>query len=549
MLLDRKSADGTAQSSQFPGWPRGRTLTSAWERLAAFHHLVWLGAILALGLLVRVWQINALGFNTDEAVYAGQGASIAGDQDLQPYFPVFRAHPLLFQTILSVAYKFGTSDVLGRLIAVAFGLGTIVIVYKAGELLYGRRAGLLAAMILALMPYHVVVSRQVLLDGPLVFCSALTLYLVVRYVQTEQPAWLYAAAAAFGLACLSKETAILLIGAFYAFYALTPGLRVRGRELAIAAGVSAAVILAFPLALMLSGRTSTGGAFLSWQIFRRSNHGLDFYFVEVPPALGYLVVALAAAGIWFLRSQRSWRETLLLSWILVPGAFFELWPVKGFQYLLPAAVPVALLAARTLEWIVSGDILTHPWGRHRPRWPGTIATISARLGRARRWVAPALVGLVAVSILVPTLRRIQPSHSTSFLAGSGGVPGGREAGRWVAANVPEGARLMTVGPSMANIIEFYGHRKALGLAVSTNPLHRNPIYEPIGNPDLSIRTNDLQYLVWDAFSANRSRFFGDKLLQYAERYNGRAVHTEWVLRGSGNGAVREPVIRIFEVRP
>ena len=155
------------------------------------------------------------------------------------------------------------------------------------------------------------------------------------------------------------------------------------------------------------------------------------------------------------------------------------------------------------------------------------------------------MAIVAASILVPTLRKIQPSHSTHFLAGSGGVAGGREAGRWVAANVPTGGTLLTVGPSMANIIEFYGHRKAFGLSVSTNPLNRNPTYEAVKNPDLSIRANDLQYVVWDAFSASRSQFFGDRLLRYAKRYNGRAVHTEWVTHGS----VREPVIRIFEVRP
>ena len=31
-----------------------------------------------LGALIRLWQIGSLGFNSDEAVYAGQAASIAG---------------------------------------------------------------------------------------------------------------------------------------------------------------------------------------------------------------------------------------------------------------------------------------------------------------------------------------------------------------------------------------------------------------------------------------------------------------------------------------
>ena len=34
--------------------------------------------VLALGIFLRYWRLNALGFNSDEAVYAGQAASIAG---------------------------------------------------------------------------------------------------------------------------------------------------------------------------------------------------------------------------------------------------------------------------------------------------------------------------------------------------------------------------------------------------------------------------------------------------------------------------------------
>ena len=495
--------------------------------LPGARHRLALAAIVALGAFVRLWQVNALGFNTDEAVYAGQAASIAGDTELQPYFPIFRAHPLLFQTILSIPYQLGTSDVMGRVIAAAMGLATILVVYKLGELLYDRRTGLFAALIIALMPYHVIVTRQVLLDGPLTLFVAITLYLLARFVVTGRVAWLYSAGAAFGLTCISKETAILLFGSFYAFYVLTPSLRIRLRQLLITAAIAAIVILPFPLALALSGKSETGGSFLAWQLFRRANHSMTFYFEVVPPAMGLLVVALALAGLWLLRARRSWRETLLLSALLVPAAFFELYPVKGFQYLLPGAIPVALLAARTLTWLSTGEPLT---------------------GRARRipvrWIAPGCALIVGLSLAIPTLQRIQPSTSATFLAGSGGVPGGREAGRWIGANVPEGARLLAIGPSMANLIQFYGHRKTFGLSVSTNPLHRNPVYEPIANPDLSIRSNDLQYVVWDAFSASRSRFYGDRLLRYAERYKGRAIHTEWVTQGS----VRVPVIRVFEVR-
>ncbi len=109
---------------------------------------------------------------------------------------------------------------------------------------------------------------------------------------------------------------------------------------------------------------------------------------------------------------------------------------------------------------------------------------------------------------------------------------------------------MTIGPSMANIIEFYGERIAYGLAVSPNPLHRNPSYEPVINPDLRFRTGEIQYVIWDSFSAARSPFFSDKLLAYAEKYKGRVVHTQAVSVPTAEGVTAlKYIIVIYEVRP
>ena len=137
-----------------------------------------LAAVVLAALVVRLAWLDSVGFNSDEAVYAGQAASIAGDDALFPYFPIFRAHPLLFQTTLSLVYQFGTSDIVGRYVAVAFGIATVVLTYYLGRLLYGPWVGGLAALVIALMPYQVVVTRQVLLDGPLVAFSTLALLLV-----------------------------------------------------------------------------------------------------------------------------------------------------------------------------------------------------------------------------------------------------------------------------------------------------------------------------------------------------------------------------------
>ncbi len=480
---------------------------------------VWLGLTLVVGLAVRLINLNAFGFNSDEAVYAGQSASIAGNPLFVHQFPVFRAHPLLMPTLLSPLFSSGTPDLRGRVVVACFGVATLFAVYLLGKELYGARTGILGALILALMPYHLVVTRQLLLDGPAVLWITLSFWMLARFVRTDRFEWLAASAATLGLGVLTKETAIVVAGSVVIFLLVSTEVRRPARAVILSLGVLLAVSLVFPLAIKLAGHKSTGQSYLAWQLTRTSNHAGTFYLTVIPAAIGWLVVAAAIAALFF-RINRSWRELLLVLWIVVPFIILEIYPLKGYQYLLPAAPAVALLAARALT----------TW--HLPaRWDK----------RTKSILQPVLIVVVLLSLLPGVWSIIFPSVNASALAGQGGVPGGREAGKWVGANLVPGTELMTIGPSMANILEFYGHRPAQGLSVSTNPLHRNPAYTPIYNPDKSVRQGQFTYLVWDAYSAFRSPSTAKRLKVLIKHYDGFPVHT---VRVGG-----KPVIVFYEVHP
>jgi len=499
---------------------------------AALMTRVLVTGILAAAGFLRMWKINTFGYNSDEAVYSGQAAALAGDPALREIFPIFRAHPLLHQFLMALLFFFGVDDLRGRLLVVAIGLGTIYVVYLLGKLLYGTGAGLLAALFMALMPYHVIVTRQVLLDGPLVFCSTLTLYLLAKYATTKEPIWLHASGVGLGLTFLAKETGIILLGAIYAFLALSGEIRVRLSDLALSLLLLIVMILPFPVSLWLAGGSSIGQSYLIWQLVRQPNHTWEFYATTVPQAIGYLVILAAVVGLWLARRERSWRETLLIWWIIVPVIFFQLWPTKGYQYLLPITPAFAILAGRTLS------------NRAKTNTGQAVRSEAGKTG-----LSTLFAGVIAVSLSAYSWQQIQPSISGSFLAGTGGVPGGREAGRWVLENTPAGATLLTIGPSMGNIIQFYGHRRAYGLSVSTNPLRRNPAYQPVINPDQQIRLGAIQYLVWDAYSASRSAFFSERVLRLARDFSGRVIHTESVTVTLDDGSLaQKPVIIIYEVR-
>jgi len=531
------SATTGSTTSGATSMARPRTATVSAVHEVAISRLI-LAISLVSGAILRLWQINAMGFNTDEAVYAGQAAAIAGVPGLKDIFPIFRAHPLLIQFLLALIYKIQFSDVAGRILAVAFGLGTVYLAYLAGKTLYGRLPGAMAALFIALMPYDVTVSRQFLLDGPMVFFGTLTLYLMARFSKTQKVEWFYAAAAALGLTFLAKETGIILVASVFVFLAFSTSLRLRFRDLVVGMVLLVLVVLPMPVTLLLAGRSSTGNNYLTYQLFRRPNHPALFYWQSVPPVLGILLIVIAVVGLIFLWRERSWRETLLLSWILVPVIFFQIWPVKGFQYLLPIAPAVALLAGRLV-----GKLLARSQDNQASRRTINYLAVPPVLS----W---AVVAVLAVSLGQASWQRIQPETSSLFLAGTGGIPGGREAGLWINQNVPLGAKFMAVGPSMANIVEFYGQRTAYGLSVNPDPLHRNPAYDPILNPDLQLRNSDIQYIVWDSYSSARTTFFADKLMAYVKKYNGRVIHTESIqVKDSQGNLVNQPVIIIFEVHP
>ncbi|MGH9078483.1 MAG: ArnT family glycosyltransferase [Acidimicrobiales bacterium] len=480
---------------------------------------VWLALTLLVGLVLRLVNLNALGFNSDEAVYAGQAASLAGNPLFVGQFPIFRAHPLLVPTLMSPLFSSGTPDLRGRVVVALLGVATIAAVFLVGRELYGPKTAVLGALLLAVMPYHLVVTRQLLLDGPALLCITMAFWMFIRFVRTERLEWLAASAATLGLAVLTKETSAVLLGTMVLFLLVSPQVRRPGRAVALTVGVVAAVSLIFPLALSIAGRSSTGQNYLTWQLARTSNHAGTFYLTVIPSAIGWAVVGAAAAALLF-RINRGWRELLLVLWIAVPFITLEVYPLKGYQYLLPIAPALCILAARGLAtWHLPGSL---------DRFTTTVAR-------------PAAIAIVLASLVPGIASVVFPSSTAAALAGQGGVPGGRPAGQWVGANLVPGTELMTIGPSMANILEYYGHRPAQGLSVSTDPLHRNPAYTPIYNPDHSVHDGQFSYLVWDAYSALRSPTTARRLETLVSRYHGVIVHT---VRAGGR-----PVVVIYEVHP
>jgi 4-amino-4-deoxy-L-arabinose transferase-like glycosyltransferase len=558
-VLDRP---WTNEAAPKPGrervtWGLERVLSVGWIAPAA---------IFGIAAVVRLLEVSRFGFNSDEAVYAGQSAALAGHQDYAAMFGVFRAHPLLVHFIVSLVYRVtGVNDLAPRLVCVAAGLGMVLVAGAIAAVVRGRRAQLITMLIVALSPYPVIVSRQLLLDGPMAFFFALCVLFLALYVRSPARAPLFAAAFAAGLAFLAKETALLMVPAIVVFFLLARGVRMRILDAAGAGLVYALTIAPFPLSLLLSGGSKTAQQFFIWQVFRRSNHDPGFYLTLIP-TIGIPVVALALVGLVLALRRRQPLDILLVSLTVVMAAFFQAWPVKGFQYLLPVTVPIAILAA---DGLVAATSLAAREA-HRlssvPRLrsmsgPSAAATTGLALVLACSIVMGAglksVIASGAPAILAtdsgdgdvgPQPGKAAPAYA--FVAGTGGLEASRPVGAWVRDHTLPSSNFLTVGASFANVIQFYGGRRARALSVSPNPLHRNPTYEPVLNADLMIRTNAIQYLVYDSYSAARTPFFTQRLLHYMKKYNGILIYADYQPARRPNGkTAKVPVVLIYEVHP
>ena len=75
---------------------------------------------------------------------------------------------------------------------------------------------------------------------------------------------------------------------------------------------------------------------LDWLLLRDSHQDWLFDLATVPEAIGFPVLLAALLALWLVRAEASWRETLLLCWIVVPIVCLQLLPVKGFHDCLPS---------------------------------------------------------------------------------------------------------------------------------------------------------------------------------------------------------------------
>ncbi len=200
--------------------------------------------------------------------------------------------PLGFYLSVPMFVIFGLSYQNGVYLTTLFGLGSVVLVYVLGTVLYGRRTGLVAASLFGLVPWHVYVSRIFLIDNQYLFFSLLFLVVGLLAVKRDSNRMVLAAGLFFALAFLIKLFAIFALVTLTAFIFLNrknSSFKLTKRK-----------ILLFLLPALISQVIWFGG--LANQNFFGVYLASDLTHPElvVNPALTFLPIVFSMSAGWFM---------------------------------------------------------------------------------------------------------------------------------------------------------------------------------------------------------------------------------------------------------
>jgi hypothetical protein len=332
---------------------------------------VWLGLILLLATVLRLWSIDhglPYSYNLDERAHFVPHAVAMTSGDLNPGY--FINPPLLTYLLaayLSVIHLGGVEQwfasdptavfTAARIVSVVFGVATVAATYAAGRAWFGRTAGLVAATIIAVAFLPVFYSRLALNDGPGMLPCALTLWCSAIVLRTGSRKALLAGGAAVGAAASFKYSNGAIVVALIAAAFLSPLTARQALKGLVFAGLIALafVIVTNPYLFPDWGgfthdldrqRKFASGPPLLGQPER---NGWLYYVTSSRWALGILPAVLAFIGGVALLAKDKRREAIVLGSVVVLYYLYMGSQSRFYaRWMLPLYPALAILAAYAL---------------------------------------------------------------------------------------------------------------------------------------------------------------------------------------------------------
>jgi mannosyltransferase len=322
------------------------------------------GGILGAAAVIRFATLSHQSYDHDEAVTAwrvlrgGLGGTlhVVGSSERSP--------PLYYLLAWGWSKLFGTGEVGLRSLSALIGVLTVPAAYLAARQLASRRAGLIAAALVAFNPYLVWYSQEARSYALLVFFLAWGLYLFARCLNDPTPRNLGLWAAASALALCSHYFAAFVVGA-EGVWLLARGWPRRAPIVAFGATVAVGLAL-LPLAIAQEGTGRRNHFTTVSLVHRAAGVALGFLASQEPGGLvgsppvrylrgaalvaGLVLAALALALLLWRAAPRELRGGLTIAGVgaaalIVPFALAAVGPDFVDQRNLIGALLPLLVAA------------------------------------------------------------------------------------------------------------------------------------------------------------------------------------------------------------
>jgi 4-amino-4-deoxy-L-arabinose transferase-like glycosyltransferase len=187
-----------------------------------------------LGFALRLVLLDRFPLREDEAIY-GYWALHAWFEDPN-FLTVWPDKPPIFLWLLSGTVRAFGSDAAGaRLLNIGVSTLTIPVVATTAQRLWGQRASVGAALVMALSPFAISFAPTVFTDPLLVFCGSLAFLLAVRGHAGWAGLWL-------GAAIMTKQQGLLYLPLIAGVLLLRPTRGVLRTQLALLGGLLLAML-------------------------------------------------------------------------------------------------------------------------------------------------------------------------------------------------------------------------------------------------------------------------------------------------------------------
>lgn len=354
-------------------------------------------AIVVLAIALRIWGINfglPYLYHPDEPNKVIMAQTIFKTGDLNPHYFLKPSFLIYLNALAYVPYYlvgklagvFGspadipapimvalgvgkapmpTTFLMGRIMTAIFGSAAVVLVFLLGcQLTNKAAAGLGAALMMAISPTSVAISRFITPDMMMVFFISLAVYGAVRVLQGGKTSHYVLAGVAAGLAASTKYYGALVLISVVVAHFMRCGLKgFREWKLYLAGVLSAATFFLITPFALLDAQKFLADLLYEARHYSTGHQGMEgsvlgWYLSYLWKVEG-LVVLIAVLGILQGFYKRS-REALVIS--SFPLAYFlfiislpvrndrTLLPVLPFLFMFASALAIGELEQTDLQW-------------------------------------------------------------------------------------------------------------------------------------------------------------------------------------------------------